>query len=287
MKKKKYDEKNLQIYFTPEELQTNFEPIPLVEMEDAEMRNPRKMTNSGILQKLKAMNLKAASTMKKKEGLSEKEKDNIKETIKDYVVKIFRSEDVNLNQKEKTDILNKINLPYGREFFISLLSKNYSSNIILLKENSFHLLWYLIYNTLIYTLKLEETDKVLEDIILLVKCTTFFGIQEEGATISLFEKNIAKIRDFAKIKQVNFWQKWYDLELKKNEKMKNDIKFKQNIIYDICRMLITLKFPKSTVKNLTDSININEFGKGTDLQQETFKEIIKLITEARYISEVI
>jgi hypothetical protein len=284
---KKYNEKNLQIYFTPEELQTNSETIPLVEMEDAELRNPRKMTNSGILQKLKAMNLKAASTVKKKEGLSEKEKDNIKETIKDYVVKIFRSEDVNLNQKEKTDILNKLNLPFGREFFISLLSKNYSSNIILLKENSFHLLWYLIYNTLIYTLKLEETDKVLEDIILLVKCSTFFGIQEEGATISLFEKNIGKIRDFAKIKQANFWQKWYDLELKKNEKMKNDIKFKQNIIYDICRMLIILKFPKSTVKNLTDSININEFGKGTDLQQETFKEIIKLITEAKYISEVI
>ena len=284
---KKYDEKNLQIYFTPEELQTNSETIPLVEMEDAEMRNPRKMTNSGILQKLKAMNLKAASTVKKKEGLSEKEKDNIKETIKDYVVKIFRSEDVNLNQKEKTDILNKLNLPFGREFFISLLSKNYSSNIILLKENSFHLLWYLIYNPLIYTLKLEETDKVLEDIILLVKCTTYFGIQEEGATISLFEKNIGKIRDFAKIKQANFWQKWYDLELKKNEKMKNDIKFKQNIIYDICRMLIILKFPKSTVKNLTDPININEFGKGTDLQQQTFKEIIRLITEAKYISEVI
>ena len=48
-----------------------------------DVRNPRKMTNSNILQKFKAMNLKMASNLKKKEGLSDKEKDMIKETIKD------------------------------------------------------------------------------------------------------------------------------------------------------------------------------------------------------------
>jgi hypothetical protein len=281
----KYDEKNCQVYFTPEELEINQQPVPLVEL-DSEVKNPRKMTNSNILQKLKAMNLKAAINVKKKEGLSEKEKDSIKETIKDYVVKIFKSEEINLEQKEKTDLLNKLNLPFGREFFINLLSKN-TSNIILLKENSFHLLWYLIYMPLIYTLKLEETPQILGDVVMLIKCSSYYGIQEEGKIKTLFEKNIAKIQDFAKIKQDNFWQMWYDLELKKNEKLKDDTKHKQSIIYDICKTLIKLEMPKSMVKKFSDHININVFGKGSDLQQETFKEIVKFISSAKYISKVI
>ena len=288
IKEEKYDEKNCLVYFTPEELEIKNEAEPVVDLDDAELRNPRKMTNSGILQKLKAMNLKASSQVqnKEKEGPSEKEKDNIKEFIKDYVVKIFKSEEVNLEAKEKTDLLSKLNLPFGREFFISLLSKT-SSNIILLKDNSFHLLWYLIYMTLISTLKMEETDKILEDIVLLIKCSTNFGIQEEQETKTMFEKNKAKIRDLPKIKQDNFWKKWYDLELKKNEKNKDDIKYKQSVIYDICQTLIQLELPKSMVKNLSDHININEFGKGNELQVQTFKEIIKYITAAKYISVAI
>ena len=282
---KKYNEKNCQVYFTPEELETEKAPVPLVEIE-SETRNPRKMTNSGILQKLKAMNLKASSTVKKKEGLSEKEKDNIKESIKDYVIKIFKSEDVNLDAKEKTDLLNKLNMPFGREFFISLLSKN-SSNIILLKDNAFNLLWYLIYMPLINTLKLEETDKLLEDIVLLIKCSTYFGIQEEGQTKTLFDKNIEKIKDFSKIQQKNFWEKWYEIELKKNEKSKDDVKFKQSIIYEICQTLIKLQLPKSMVRNLSDNINVKEFGKGSEIQHKTFKEIVKYITAAKYISQAI
>ena len=165
---------------------------------------------------------------------------------------------------------------------------------------------------LISTLKLEEKDKVLEDIVLLIKCTTFFGIQEEGQTKTLFEKYNTKIQDLPKIKQDNFWEKWYALELKKNEKLKDDIKFKQSIIYEICTMLLKLELPKSMVKKLSDHININEFGKGTDLQQnmilgtnnkidikitgtskqietviKMIKEIIKLISSANYISKAI
>ena len=282
----KYNEKDCNIYLTPEELKLNND-IPLVENKnDSELKNPRKMTNSGVLQRLKAMNLKAsASTVKKKEGPTEKEKDAIKELIKDYVIKIFKSEEVNLDTKEKTDLLNKLNMPFGKEFFISLLSKN-SSNIILLKDNSFHLLWYLIYMQLINSLKTDQT-KDLENFVLLIKCTTYFGIQEEGKIKTLFEKNKEKIQDLPQIKQNDFWQKWYELDLRKNEKSKDDNKFKQNAIYDVCRTLIKLELPKRMVKNLSDAININEFGKGSELQIETLQEIIKLFTAANYISKAI
>jgi hypothetical protein len=281
----KYDESNCDIFFTPEELKSKSEPVPLVESEaDIDARNSRKMTNSGILQKIKAMNLKAASSNKKKEGMTDKEKDNIKEGIKDYIIKIFKSEEVTLEKQEKADLLNKINLPYGREFFISLLSRN-SLNVILLKENSFSLLWTLVNECLLNTLNVEETDKVMEDIVLLIKSLKFFATQDKDGTKTLFDTFLVKNQEFAKVKQYNFWQKWFDLELKKNEKYKDDIKFKQNLICEVCKIMIQFEFSKSTIKNYTDQINKNVFGDGTDLQKETFKLFIKLITQARYISK--
>lgn len=41
---------------------------------------------------------------------------------------------------------------------------------------------------------------------------------------------------------------WY--QIKKKEKNKNDVQFRQNIIYDVCKTLIQFELPKSMVKNL-------------------------------------
>ena len=282
---KNYDEDNCLIYFTPEEIASKEEPVPLVQFE-TQTRNPRRMTNSNFLQKLKAMNLKSASSLKKKDGPSEKEIDMIKEDIKDIVIKIFKSEEVNLEKKETTELYNKLNLPFGRKFFISLLIKN-TSNVILLNSNSAHFLWSLINELVLNTLKVEETDDVLEDSVLLIKISRYFGIQEEGETKTLFDRNIPKIVKFSKITQNNFWEKWYNLELLKNEKKKDDNKFKQSIIYDICQILIKLELRKAFVKNVCNYINEKEFGKDTELHQETHKQIINYITAAKYISTVI
>ena len=282
IKDEDYNEKNCDIFFTQEELESKAEQ-PVAETSNTD--NKRKMTNNLILQKLKALNVSSNLGKKaKKEEMSEKEKENIKESIKDVVIQIFKSEEITLDQKNRNELLNKLNLPIGREFFISLLSKN-DTNIILLNENSSSLLWTLIYNSLLNILKLEENDKTLEETALLIKSTKYFGTQENDQTITLFDKNIVKIQDLPKTRQANFWQKWYDIELKKNEKNKDDVQFKQSIIYEVCKILIQLELPKSMVKNFTDSINIKEFGKGSELQVETFKVFIKFITSANYISK--
>ena len=70
-------------------------------------------------------------------------------------------------------------------------------------------------------------------------------------------------------------------------KKKKDVKFKQSIIYEICQILIKLEMKKILVKNISDNINIKEFGKGSDLQQKTYKEIINYITKAKYISNAV
>ena len=136
-----------------------------------------------------------------------------------------------------------------------------------------------------YTLKLAETKKILEDIALLVKCTKYFGINENNVTITMFEKNKQKIQGVPKITQDNFWQAWYDHEIKKKEEPKDEDK--QEIIYDICKTLIELELPKSMVKKITDNINIKIFGKDSELHKKTFNVFIKLIVNAKYVSQAI
>ena len=278
IKDEDYNEKNCDIYFTEEEPENETET-------ENENKTPKNTKNPFMLELMKKANFKKNVMKKEKnEEMSQKDKDAIKEPIKDIVIKIFSSEEIKLDQKNRNELLNKLNTSIGREFFVSLLSKN-DINIILLNNNSLTLLWTLIYNSLLTILKLEETDKILEEFALLIKSTMYFGIQVGNKIINLFEKNKPKIKSLPKITQANFWQKWYDMELRRNEKEKDNVKFKQDLIYKICKILISLHLEKSMVKSFADSININAFGKGTDLQVETFNVIIKLITSAHYISK--
>jgi len=127
------------------------------------------------------MNLKLSlkHTMIESDKYSEKRKEEIKEYIHDFAAKIFKSEISKVSNTEKSDLMNIIETSYGRECFINLLSYN-TENIVLLQINSFKLLGNLIYNTLIGTLKIEETDKVLEQIVLLIKSTRYFAIEQKG-----------------------------------------------------------------------------------------------------------
>ena len=61
--------------------------------------------------------------------------------------------------------------------------------------------------------------------------TKFFRITENGITFTLFEKNKQKIQGFPKITQDNFWQAWFDSELKKSEEPKNEDNKKLFIIF--------------------------------------------------------
>ena len=276
----KYNDKQCKIYMTQEEKELG--------KEKKEEKKPKKKVivanSSNIMDKIKALKLDASESVKSKKVLSEKEQENMKELIKDYVVKIFKSEEIVWEAKEKTDLMNKLNLPFGRDFFISLLSKN-TLNVILLKDNSFHLLFQLIYNCIINTLKLEETDDILRDLVLLIKSTKYFGITEYATNYTMFEKYKIKIQGVPKIRQDNFWQIWYETEISKKDNPK--VEDKQEIIYDICKTLIQLELPKSMVKKFTDNINIKLFGKGSELQKKTFEVFIKFIVNAKYVSQAI
>ena len=230
---------------------------------------------------LKNFKLKTNIKLVKKDkyDITEKEKDAIKETIKDFTMKIFKSEDIGKNQKLKMAFQNVINTPFGRQFFVSILSKNLT-NIILLKEKSFNLLGALIYNSLLFVLNIKETEEILEEIVILVKSTKYFGEETNGKTITLWEVYNSRIQGYSKVNQNNFWVQWYKMEHKNQNDKKAD-----DIMYDLGKIMIDLKLDKSFIKNVIKGLGEKEFGKQSSESKIISDTIVENIKLARYRSK--
>ena len=272
------------VYLTPEQIKA--EKGNIIENTNLDLRKSAIPKLTGNLKDLKLkMNVKLStkSTIIESEKYNEKKREEMKEYIRDFVAKIFKSEINNVENTEKSDLVNIIETSYGREYFINLLSHN-TGNIVLLQNNSFKLLGNLIYNALIGTLKIEETDKVLEENVLLIKSTKYFGMEEKGKTITIFDEYKKKIQSTPKIVQYNFWKKRYDIELK-NKENKNDNSVKQQVIYDIVSQMIELEIHKGLIKTIVDKISVEVFGKNSELNKQTYKVFVQQITKARYVSK--
>ena len=215
------------------------------------------------------------------EELKENEKEDIRDIIKDYLKKIFKSEKIDYKDpKIKIEILNILKRPFAREFFISLLSSNLK-NVVLLQSNSFSFLGFLIYNVLVESLQMAETDKLLEEVYLLIKTTLYFGIEHKKKTKTLFEDLKTKIRNYPLITQKYFWNIWFDKEISAKKEKGDSIK--QIVILNICSRLVELEVSKVIIKDILDDLNNNAFEKSPEMGNQTQKMYMRKITQTKYI----
>ena len=138
----------------------------------------------------------------------------------------------------------------------------------------------MIYNVLYESLKISETEKLLEEVYLLIKSTIFFGVDIKGKTRTLFMTMKVKIRDFPKINQKNFWNIWFDREIRLKKDREDSTK--QKIILNICSKMIDLEISKIIIKDILDDLNKNAFGKNSEIGNQTQEIYMKNIQEAKY-----
>ena len=229
--------------------------------------------------------------------MTEKQIDAIKENIKDIVINIFKSQiEKGENKTLKKKIFNNLETPEGRKFFVYLMYNN-NNNIKSLQNNSFIFLEELIRGILNSALKSEETDELIEEIVKLILSTKFFETDLENENKTSKDKNVNHTtifinmkkfwRSYSKITQENLWKKWYEIELKRKNDINVDISvIKEEIVLDICKNLIFLEISKSTVKNITESINKIAFQEGFENHEKTKNKYTDLILKANYISRV-
>ena len=92
------------------------------------------------------------------------------------------------------------------------------------------------------------------------------------------------IHDYSKISQNNLWQKWYELELKKQEDQNNNA-VKEAIVMKVCSEIIDLELQKTTVKKIIDSINKTIYEEKSEPYINFQKNYLKVITSSHYISK--
>ena len=152
-----------------------------------------------------------------------------------------------------------------------------------MQPNSFKFLGFLIYNVLVGSLQMAETEKLLEEVYLLIKSSMYFGVEIKGKTQTLFHYIKTKLRDYPKIIKNNFWYIWFENEIK--VKKDGGDSTKQLIILDICSKMIQLEISKTTIKNLLDYLNTKAFGENSEMGTHTQKMYIRKITEAKFLSK--
>ena len=275
-----YNNQNCYIYTIPD---ITTPKINIIKPNEKHQSSEMKLKLNLFLNIMKKMNLKATKSFKNRgDTLTEKEKDSIKETIKDFTIKIFKSEEIDEEPNQKKELLNALNNYFGRDFFVNMLTKNVT-NVILLKEKSFQLLGVLIYNSLLYILNIEETDKLLEQMVILVRSTKYFGKEVKKETITLWDVYKSRIQGYSKVNQANFWNKWYEVETKEETEL-NTFKKEKNIL-EICDIMIQLELTKSFVKNVTFGLSEKEFGKESEQNITTNNLITQKIINTKYISK--
>ena len=275
IKNENYKNKNCYIYIIPESQISKKEK----KNKNDELNFSSESIIFKAIQSLRLKTNKKFNTKKDENGISEKEKDSIKETIKDFTMDIFTSKDVKDDQNKKKDLQNVLNTSFGRKFFVGILSKNFT-NIILLKEKSFDLLGTLIYNSLLYILNIKETNNLLDEMVILVKSTKYFGKEINGKTTTLWVEYKTKIQGYSKVKQNNFWERWYKMEIEQNDKLS-----KEDEILKILEIMIELELDKSFIKNLIMGLAEKNLGKNSDKITNINEIILKKIKDAVYHSK--
>ena len=281
-----YNNKNCNIYLIPEKEEKESQPLSLL----SDLLTKKESEDVGPNNQVK----KYGRTKTRKNDMSEKDKDAIKERIRDFAIKIFKSEEIKEDSHLKKDLQNDINTNFGREFFVFLLARNVS-NVILLKASSFNLLGTLIYNTLLYILQVEENDKILEQIVVLIKSTMFFAkeeietigyflTEEKKNTITLWEIYKQKLQGYPKVNQANLWYKWYKINLNV-EKGKESNEVKKKVILKICDLMIELELIKSFIKNTLEKLMKKTFGENEENYKTLLQQIVQKIIRTKYISK--
>ena len=274
-----YNENNCLIYFLPNQNRVSMKRTLLRDSSVQLFQNIKpKSVNKNEAQELGLR--KTLTSANFNEGLNEREKDEIKEIVKDYLRNIYRSMNIDYKDpKIKTEILNILKKSFGRETFINLLSTN-SKNIVSLQLDSFKFLTSLIYNVLVESVKIPESDQLLGEIYLLIKSTMYFSVDHKGKTITLFHHMKRKLKDFPILNQNSFWNIWFEkeIELKKDRGDST----KQIIILNICSKMVELEIQKIIIKNILDDLSNKAFGENSEMGKQTQKLYMRKIQDAKY-----
>ena len=242
--------------------------------------------NETIKQKAKDNNTSTPST--KDEAMS-KERfrfiENLKENLKDTVISIFKSEITPDDAKDKKkEIMQYIREPIGREFFVNLIYNNTKSEVKILKQESYNFLLFLVTNTLLLILTLEQNEANITQAVQVFKCSTTYGYQETKTKINLiWNELMKKVKEGLQLpNRGDFWKCWIDVTVSEYEKEGKDCSVENVIFTDIVDNMIKMGLEKQFMKLTIEGIVKEKITKDTQEVERIKAKLGEALMKANY-----
>ena len=242
--------------------------------------------NETIKQKAKDNNTSTPST--KDEAMS-KERfrfiENLKENLKDTVISIFKSEITSDDLKDKKkEIMQYIREPIGREFFVNLIYNNTKSEVKILKQESYNFLLFLVNNTLLLILTLEQNEANITQAVQVFKCSTTYGYQETKTKINLiWNELMKKVKEGLQLpNRGDFWKCWIDVTVSEYEKEGKDYSVENVIFSDIVDNMIKMGLEKQFMKLTIEGIVKEKITKDTQEVERIKAKLGEALMKANY-----
>ena len=153
----------------------------------------------------------------KENELSEDEKDEIKDTIREIMTRVYKSEIKNI--KEDVDsIMGLMEIKFGRDYLLNILvgnKKEHSMKIV--QKDSFEFLQYVIFNSLLKILRLEENDENIKYALKLTKACLYIKNIKNKKEILLSDDLFSRLENYSLFTKKVFWIKWIEDELNESD----------------------------------------------------------------------
>ena len=159
--------------------------------------------------------IKITQLMPNKENdLSEDERDEIKDNIREIMTRIYRSDVSKLDEDKKT-IMSCMEKQFGRDYFVSILNTGNANkrDIKIVIEESYDFFSYVIFNSLLNILNLEENHHNYLCAIKLLKACLCIKATKNKKEILLSDDLFYKLEDYNYFKKPVFWTIWVEDEL--------------------------------------------------------------------------
>ncbi len=167
----------------------------------------------------KENNIKITQLIPNREDeLSEEERDEIKDNIREIMTRIYRS-DVSKLEEDKKTIMSCMEKQFGRDYFVSILNTGNISkrDIKTVIEQSYDFFNYVIFNSLLKILNLEENNRNYLCAIKLLKACLCIKATKNRKEIILSDDLFYKLEDYNYFKKAIFWKIWVEDDLTTND----------------------------------------------------------------------
>ena len=150
--------------------------------------------------------------------LTEDQIDDLKDSVREIMTRVYKSELKNIVEDEKT-IMEIIKTKFGRDHFVNVISLgNKKDKVIkILQKDSYNFMNYVIFNSLLSILELEENEENIKCAINLLKTCLYIKTTKNKKEYLLSDDLFPRLEHYSLFTKKIFWKIWIEDDMTESD----------------------------------------------------------------------